>query len=58
MNIERPHLSRTNGSMTRMVSWTDLPPRQAGLAAALERAFAMPADDRARELEALLRQLA
>jgi len=58
MNIERPHMSRTNGSMTRMASLTDLPPCQAGLAAALHRAFAMPADDRARELEALLRQLA
>jgi hypothetical protein len=57
MNIERPLQSRTNGSMTRTTSWTELPPCQAGLAAALRRAFAMPADETARKFEELLQRL-
>ena len=43
--------------MKRMVTWTDLPPAQAGLSAALRRAFAAPADDRSREFDELLRKL-
>jgi len=57
MNIERPHLARTNGSMTLAATWTDLPPEQAGLAAALRRAFDIPADETARKFEELLRRL-
>jgi hypothetical protein len=57
MNIERPHASRTNGSMTYVASWTDLPPCQAGVAAALRRAFAMPADETARKFEDLLHRI-
>ena len=43
--------------MKRMVSWTDLPPTQAGVSAALRRAFAAPADDRSREFDEILREL-
>ena len=43
--------------MQRVISWTDLPPTQARLSAALRRAFAAPADDRMREFEELLREL-
>ena len=37
--------------------WFDLPPAQAGLAAALRRAFKMPADDNARKFDELLQKL-
>jgi hypothetical protein len=57
MNIERPFASRTNGSMSRTTNWTELPPSQAGLAAALRRAFAMPEDETARKFEELLHRL-
>jgi hypothetical protein len=57
MNIERPLVSRTSGSMTRLSNWTELPPCQSGLSAALRRAFAMPEDECARKFEELLRQL-
>lgn len=40
--------------MMHMPIWSDLPPAQAGLAAALRRAFAMPADETARKFEELL----
>jgi hypothetical protein len=40
------------------ISWSDLPPAQAGLSAALRRAFIAPRDDAAREFEALLQKLA
>lgn len=43
--------------MKRMVTWTDLPPAQAGLSAALRRAFVAPADGGSRELDDLLRKL-
>ena len=43
--------------MTRTTSWTELPPCQAGLAAALRCAFAMPADETARKFEELLHRL-
>jgi hypothetical protein len=39
------------------MSWTDLPPTQAGLAAALRCAFALPEDGNARTFEELLRRL-
>jgi hypothetical protein len=57
MDIERPLLSRTSGSMTRLSNWTELPPCQAGLSAALRRAFTMPADENTRKFDELLRQL-
>lgn len=43
--------------MTRTTNWTELPPSQAGLAAALRRAFAMPEDETARKFEELLHRL-
>jgi hypothetical protein len=43
--------------MARHASWTELPPCQAGLAAALRRAFALPADETARKFEELLQRL-
>jgi hypothetical protein len=57
MKFERPQVSRTAVAMKRVASWTDLSPCQAGLAAALRRAFAMPADENARKFDELLRQL-
>lgn len=43
--------------MSRHASWTELPPSQAGLAAALRRAFGLPADETSRKFEELLQQL-
>jgi hypothetical protein len=43
--------------MTRLSNWTELPPCQAGLSAALRRAYAMPDDENARKFDDLLRQL-
>ena len=58
MNFDRPLRSRTEDVMKRLVSWSDLPPAQAGLSVALRRAFAAPEDDCSREFEDLLRKLA
>jgi len=44
--------------MTQLASWTELPPCQAGTAAALRRAFEMPADETAQKFDKLLRKLA
>jgi len=43
--------------MSYIASWTELPPTQAGLAAALRRAFEMPADECERKFDELLSQL-
>jgi len=43
--------------MTRISSWTDLPPCQAGVAAALRRAFTMPADETARKFDEILHRI-
>jgi len=43
--------------MSRSISWSELPPAQAGLAAALRRAFTVPADETEREFEDLLSKL-
>ena len=43
--------------MKRVSSWIDLPPAHAGLAAALRRAFTMPADETERQFEQLLRKI-
>ena len=57
MDMERPTSSRTNGSMRYVPNTTDLPPTQAGLAAALRRAFEVPADETQRKFEELVRNL-
>ena len=57
MDIETSFLSRTEGTVKRVSSWLDLPPQQAGLAAALRRAFDLPADETERQFEQLLREL-
>jgi hypothetical protein len=43
--------------MSYIASSNDLPPSQDGLAAALRRAFEVPADDTQRRFEELLRSL-
>lgn len=43
--------------MSRSISFNDLPPAQAGLAAALRRAFTLPADENERQFEELLNKL-
>jgi hypothetical protein len=58
MDIDRAKMPKTSGSMTRLSNWSELPPCQAGLSAALRRAFALPADENARKFDELLRQLA
>jgi hypothetical protein len=58
MDIERSFMLRTDGAIRQSISWRDLHPTQAGLAAALRRAYAMPADDTERRFEELLRKLA
>jgi hypothetical protein len=57
MDIEKSFLSRAEGTIRRVSSWVDLPPQQAGLAAALRRAFDVPADETERQFEQLLREL-
>ena len=57
MDMERLTLSRTDGSMRYVPNWTDLLPTQAGLAAALRRAFEVPADETQRKFEELVRSL-
>jgi len=57
MEIERPLMSRAKAVMNHAASWNDLPSCQAGLAAALHRAFVIPADDHSRQFDELLRQL-
>ena len=43
--------------MFRSIHWSDLPPAQAGVAAALRRAFDLPADETERKFEELLAKL-
>jgi hypothetical protein len=43
--------------MKRVVTWSDLPSTQAGLSAALRRAFKMPADERPCEFDELLSRI-
>jgi hypothetical protein len=56
MNVDRPFATITS-SVIHVPSWSDLPPSQAGLAAALRRAFEMPTDETARKFDELLRRL-
>ena len=57
MDIERSFMSRKDDTVRRAI-WSDLPPVQAGVAAALRRAFILPADETERQFEELLRKLA
>jgi hypothetical protein len=57
MDVEQSFLSRTDGSMRHVSSLIDLPPSQAGLAAALRRAFRLPADETERQFSELLSRL-
>jgi hypothetical protein len=57
MEIERHLMSGPEGRMNRSINWSDLSPTQAGLAAALRRAFTLPSDDSERRFEALLNKL-
>jgi hypothetical protein len=43
--------------MTRVASWNELEPCQAGVSAALRRAFAVPGEETLRKFEDLLRRL-
>jgi hypothetical protein len=57
MDVKQSFLSRTEGSIRRVSSWIDLPPAQAGLAAALRRAFDLPAHEREQQFADLLKKL-
>jgi len=57
MNFKRPIRSTTNGSTNYLSNWTDFPPTQAGLVAALRRAFEVPPDETSRKFEELIRNL-
>lgn len=57
MDVERHFMTMPEGRMNRSIIWSDLPPTQAGLAAALRRAFDLPAGESDREFEDLLDKL-
>jgi hypothetical protein len=57
MDIERHVISRPEGRMYRSSYWSDISPAQAGVAAALRRAFALPEDETERQFEALLEKI-
>jgi hypothetical protein len=57
MNFERPFSERAEHAVKRVVTWSELPSTQAGLSAALRRAFQMPADERSCEFSELLSKL-
>lgn len=57
MNIERPLYARTEDAMKRPISYSELPASQAGLSAALRRAFVPPENGMNDELELLLKKL-
>ena len=56
MNMEQSFMGRPEGGR-RGATWNDLSPAQAGLAAALRRAFDMPADQTERQFADLLQKL-
>ena len=58
MNLERSHVGRSEVSVKRIICANDLPPTQAGLAAAFRCAFRAPNDDASVEFEALLKRIA
>ena len=49
-------MTRTEGAIRQSLSWRDLS-TQAGLAAALRRAYALPVDETGRQFEQLLQKL-
>lgn len=55
--MERSFLLRTEDAVKQGSSLYDLPPAQAGLSAALRRAFALPPGETERQFEDLLRKL-
>ena len=55
--MERSFLSRTESAAQQRASIHDLPPDQVGLAAALRRAFALPAGETERQFHELLQKL-
>jgi hypothetical protein len=57
MDIERHFTSRPEARMFRSSGWSDLPPAQAGFAAALRRAFDLPKDESERQFEDLLEKI-
>lgn len=57
MDIERHFMSRPEGRVNHSIAWSDLPPVQAGLAAALRRAFVLPPDESEQQFEELLRKI-
>ena len=57
MDIERSFFTRTEGAIRQTIGWRDVPPTQAGLAAALRRAYELPADETERQFEQLLQKL-
>ena len=57
MDVERFLMSRSEGAIRPNIGWCDLPPTQAALAAALRRAYALPADETERQFEQLLQKL-
>jgi hypothetical protein len=57
MSFERPPEPRTNGSMSYVANWTDFSATQAGLSAALRRAFKLPEEETAHLFDELLRRL-
>ena len=54
--MEQSFMARAEGGR-RSATWSDLPPAQAGLAAALRRAFDVPADQTERQFADLLQKL-
>jgi hypothetical protein len=58
MDSDGSFVSRTDEAVRRAPAWSELPPTQAGVAAALRRAFILPADETERQFEELLRKLA
>jgi hypothetical protein len=57
MEIDPHFMLRSEEKMNHSISWSDLPPAQAGVAAALRRAFALPAEETERQFRELIRKL-
>jgi hypothetical protein len=57
MDIERSLMSRMESTIRQAPIWSELPPAQAGVAAALRRAFVPPCDETERQFAELLSKL-
>ena len=57
MDMNRSYLAGADSEPKRSLGFHDLPPCQAGLSAALRRAFAVPVGNDDRPFEELLRKL-